>query len=471
VSDAKVPLLLPVEGQVRELDAKILLASIAARRGFPVVIGRRLSIDRGITAYPRSVYLCKDIDPHSIEMFRILEGLGHEIVAWDEEALVHFPPEIHFARRMSPIAIRHASQLFAWGPDNEALWRRYPELPDELPIHVTGNARFDLLRPGLRGYFDSEARALREAHGDFVLINTNFPLVNAKSGIFLPPERPGEERPIGRGGYGMPRAFAEQMERHKRAVLEAFERMIPELERSFPKVSIVIRPHPSEFPKVYHRIAAKCERVKVVHEGNVVPWLMAAKAVIHNGCTTGVESNLLDVPTLAYGPTNGDDCDFGESFRLPSLLSHRCPDFETLHETMKGILDGTLGCFEGEERKRLLAHYLAPQQGRLASERIVDLLEAAYRGRAELPAPALADRLRALQRATVRRVQRSDTKKKLVKTLARKQAREPELKRRGFETLHLDDMQERVRRFSQLLDLPDDLRVERLEKNVFRISA
>ena len=34
-------LIIPVENQVRELDAKLLLSCIAAERGIPVVIGSR----------------------------------------------------------------------------------------------------------------------------------------------------------------------------------------------------------------------------------------------------------------------------------------------------------------------------------------------------------------------------------------------------------------------------------------------
>ena len=37
-------LILPVENQTRELDAKLLLACAAAERGFPVIIGSRALI-------------------------------------------------------------------------------------------------------------------------------------------------------------------------------------------------------------------------------------------------------------------------------------------------------------------------------------------------------------------------------------------------------------------------------------------
>ena len=46
MSVAKPLLLIPVENQVRELDPKLLLACIAARRGFSSIIGSRREMDR-----------------------------------------------------------------------------------------------------------------------------------------------------------------------------------------------------------------------------------------------------------------------------------------------------------------------------------------------------------------------------------------------------------------------------------------
>ena len=55
------PLLLPVENQVRELDSKILLACIAAFRGFTSYIGSRREIHFNITAFPQGIYMSKSI--------------------------------------------------------------------------------------------------------------------------------------------------------------------------------------------------------------------------------------------------------------------------------------------------------------------------------------------------------------------------------------------------------------------------
>ena len=176
---AKAYLIIPVENQVRELDPKLLLACIAARRGFNVIIGSHREIDLRISSLPKGLYLNKSMTDRNLKMFRIMSNLGHEIVTWDEEALVHLPPETYYSRRLSPIAIRYVTHLFAWGEDNAELWRQYPDLPPNMPIHVTGNPRSDMLRPEMQPFYEPEAENLRRKHGPFILVNTNFNHVNA----------------------------------------------------------------------------------------------------------------------------------------------------------------------------------------------------------------------------------------------------------------------------------------------------
>jgi surface carbohydrate biosynthesis protein len=82
-----------VENQVRELDSKVLLACVAAGHGFSWVIGFRKGIHFHISSLPPGIYLSKSMTAASDLVFRIMQKLGHEIVAWDEEALVRLPSE------------------------------------------------------------------------------------------------------------------------------------------------------------------------------------------------------------------------------------------------------------------------------------------------------------------------------------------------------------------------------------------
>ena len=114
-------LLIPAENQVRELDSKLLLACIALRRGFSCVIGSRREMEFSIDAFPRAIYLSKSMTVRSRLFFQVASKFGHRIVTWDEEALVHLPPETYFSRRLDPKAIKYVSHLFAWGEDNAKL--------------------------------------------------------------------------------------------------------------------------------------------------------------------------------------------------------------------------------------------------------------------------------------------------------------------------------------------------------------
>jgi surface carbohydrate biosynthesis protein len=222
-----------------------------------------------------------------------MRNLGHEIMTWDEEALVHLPPDTYYSRRLSPVAIRYISHLFAWGEDNAELWRQYPHLPAGMPIHVTGNPRSDMLRPELRSFYEPEADALRQEHGKFILVNTNFNHVNAfypAQNLFRPVKGEGEKPQFGKAAIGMSREYAEGLRNHKLDILRAFKELIPVLDQEFPDHTIIVRPHPTENFQVYQDIANQCQRVTVTNEGNVVPWIMATEVVIHNGCTTGVEA-------------------------------------------------------------------------------------------------------------------------------------------------------------------------------------
>jgi surface carbohydrate biosynthesis protein len=146
---------------------------VAAERGFRVVMGSRALLHHRVSSLPRGVYLAKSLRRLSDRMFAILDRLGHDIVAWDEEALVHLPdPNFYYGRRLSPKTLRLTSALFAWGPENEALFRGYPGYHGT-PIYVTGNPRTDMMRPELRGYYAEEIEQIHKRH-DRLCWYTNF---------------------------------------------------------------------------------------------------------------------------------------------------------------------------------------------------------------------------------------------------------------------------------------------------------
>ena len=87
MTEPKATLLIPVELQVRELEPKLLLACVAARRGYTAVVGPRRELHFQIPKFKRSIYLSKSTTNASNNVFRILDRLGPKIGVWDEEAV------------------------------------------------------------------------------------------------------------------------------------------------------------------------------------------------------------------------------------------------------------------------------------------------------------------------------------------------------------------------------------------------
>lgn len=321
-----------------------------------------------------------------------------------------------------------------------------------------------MLRPELRVFYADLAQRLRDTHGDFILINTNFGVVNAfnpSQNLFIPGSSP---ESIGRAAVGMRREYATGLRDHKQALFEHFQQLAPALEQAFPKINIVIRPHPVEKPDVYHDLAASSNRIQVATEGNVIPWLMAARMVIHNGCTTGVEAYALEVPAIAYQASFNEYYD-ETVFRLPNRLSYQVFNFEELTENVRQILDGTLEAAGGEERRDLIRPFLCAQTGPLAGERIVDVLAAATDNRDEQARPSLGPWIDGWQRATRRRVV------KKVKGWSPGSKYRPTFQRHRYPGLTLKEMQELVTRFQELLGDREPLSVERVRDHIFRIAA
>jgi surface carbohydrate biosynthesis protein len=377
-------LIIPCETQAREFDAKLLLAAFAAERGFCVIVGSKKEINKRIGSLPRSIFVSKSLTKRNLLNYELLDRLGHSVVCGDEEALVYASPDSYLHHKVAAPTLRKARALLGWGPQNEQLWRNFSGY-DGAPIHVTGNARMDLLRPELRPLFEGEAQRLRERHGPFVLINTNFSRLNhyfpgqSRQRHALESGPPGGVADLGRG-----------LAAHKAELYDYFLEMVPAVARACPDHTIVVRPHPSEKQETWEELTRDCKNVRVIHEGNVVPWLIASEVLIHNGCQTSVEAYLLGAASIAYQPVTSEHFDL----QLPNLLSHRAFDLESLQGLVGAQLDGTLrrDPSEAAKQEELIDQYVAARSGPFACERIVGALEAFCETSASIPLKPVPER-------------------------------------------------------------------------------
>ncbi|MBI2994467.1 MAG: hypothetical protein HYY48_09890 [Gammaproteobacteria bacterium] len=456
----KSPLILPVENQVRELDSKLLLACIAAERGCPVVLGSRPFVNFAMPGLDRGVFVAKSLRARSALMFNLIRDLGHALVAWDEESLVRFDSPEYCPWRFSPATFEPLSHLFAWGRDDAQLFSEYPG-NHAVPVHVTGNPRVDLLRKELRGYFLPEVRALRDRFGDFILINTNFSFVNAfvrKLNLVLR-SNGRTKAEVSRTGQGMSLDFAEGLSAHQQAIFDGFSSLLPKLSDWFPDRTIVLRPHPSEDHAVWRNLSSGLRNVHVIHEGNVVPWLMACRVLLHNGCMTAVESAVLGTPAITYQPVTAACFDY----HLPNSLSHPAFNPEQVRELIAGVLDGDIGTVNEARTRAIFDRHLDSLDGPLAAERVMDVIHEAGYGSSPPPWRGARKYAQAWLVANAR------TLLKHVNMRRQGHWNSAEYHAHRFPDISTDEVDRRIRRLGAQLGRFDGIHAQQASRFLFRV--
>ncbi len=453
---AQDTILLPVETQTREFDAKLLLACCLAEREVPVVLGSRIEMHKEIGRLPVGLYHAKDVRRPSRRIFEIMRKLGHKITVLDEEAVVYYSPISYHNHRVAEAAMHSIDEFFAWGLDNVRLIETAPGYQNQ-PIHVTGNPRLDFLRPELRGFFQPAVDEYRSRFGDFVLINSNFGSVNH----YFPNLSRANDEGVTTSNNVPPGSFMAGAFAHRYKVLQAFLEILPRLAEMMPDTAIIVRPHPAENHDTWRDAARGNKNVHVLHEGNVYGWLLASKVKIHNGCTTAIESFLLDQPSIAFRPFESQEYDLA----LPNSLSHTVTRDDELLATVHDLMAGTRPDLEiSEAQSDIAAKYFASLDGPLAAEQSACVLERILKSGSARSRTNLFFRLEGKARATVREIE------KRINEHRPQHKNSKAYSRHRFPGISLEEVNSQIGQYASVLGRFEDLTASSVGENLFSVE-
>ena len=328
----------PLETTVREFEFRLLLAAKFIRRDRRIFIGRHEAILQMLPWIRGGLYVGKNVlRPHEVdhlEHYQMLKDRDLIVLYHDEEGAVFAggPDDWRKAllTRVDPRLWAAEDYVCTWGTFQEEV---YGGLVDQAgrgaKVLTTGHPRFDLYRDPYVSYFEPQVEQIRREMGDFVLINTNFPRANHQYG----------NEHVFSYEYGYDSRDPEPSMNswlHVRRVMTNFIELVHTAALRFPDTRFVIRPHPSEEWSFYQRVFTDRPNVVVRHEGPVTPWLKAARAVVHDGCTTGIEAylagaRLINYRTLAESSAN---------VYLPNLFGRRASKLNEVLDYLDEFLGG-----------------------------------------------------------------------------------------------------------------------------------
>jgi surface carbohydrate biosynthesis protein len=338
----KVNILFPIETTNRELDFRLFQGCLTARPNNRIFIGHGDVMYRLVQSTEGGLYVGKNLRPASkkadfvkkmdtrLDVFR---ERGFRLMNLDEEGGVMAGDEERWRdwlnKRLGVRNLDANDHVCTWGE-----WQReyYQSLAPDCSANITttGHPRFDLYKESNRRYYDPEVKQIQERYGDFVLINTNFAWAN---------NRHGNRGTFSRRFYYDP-ANGEKRLDHVRQwgftwrVLSGMVELVTRLSVEMPHLNYVFRPHPSENMAFYQSIFEHVPNVHVVHEGSVGAWLLASRAMIHDGCTTALEAHFSQVPIINYKSAQDTRYDL----MLPNLLGTQCCTQEEALQEIERIL-------------------------------------------------------------------------------------------------------------------------------------
>ncbi|MCA0199435.1 MAG: hypothetical protein LCH56_01190 [Proteobacteria bacterium] len=365
---------LPIEFGSREFDSKALLATVLAARGYNVVIGQQWLLYNNMRQLPAGTVLFKSFNNIHHPAMAAAKKAGHRVIILEEELLAHIE-KVAIANYCTKHIFDLPDVILANGAFEKNV---LDELSGgKIPVEIAGNGRVDILKPAYHGFFQRDIDAVRARFGDFILINTNFGIINT---LWDSVEQVTDIHV--RAGFiklddpKSVKAWDDQIEFervNKAAILTA----IKELCRRRPQQRIVLRPHPGEAIERWNGVFAEHPNVSVVREGAHVPWTLGCRMLLHTSCTTGFEAQAAGKMAMSLVANPNWISDSFISNHLNPLFT----DPIKMVDAAEAYLDRGEVIQKGRLSLEEAEHYVWNIGGNVGVERIADLLTR------DLPAP------------------------------------------------------------------------------------
>ncbi len=286
---------LPVECTPRELDYKLSLAKSLCQEGFDVIIGNPPFI-RDELKYKnfKGGFLEKGVNPDP-EYYMNLKRKEILLYCLSDEGAA-FPA---FSLNYQPAvdALKLMRHIFLWGDfQKDDLLKRNSDIELSAKYIVIGYPGFEFSFPKYKTYH-KELKPLF-LPDQYILVNTNFGAIN---GFSL-------EENLEACSHMSPETkemLVKSYENETKSFGEFFG-WITRIINEFPNETFLIRPHPTEKKSTYDKYFSAFKNAIVSKEGNANQVISTAKIVLHNDCTTALQSYLMEVPVISLSKSNAD---------------------------------------------------------------------------------------------------------------------------------------------------------------------
>jgi surface carbohydrate biosynthesis protein len=303
---------IPVETKSRELYGKLWLSLNLVSKDMEVILGDKRLIRKQVFNLDPDFYIAVGAGSKREKTFKELRKRA-KIGILDTEGAV-FQSKDSLVERYSAKTLEYVDLYFSWGRKQSKLMKSEFSEAD-VDVVTTGNPRFDLLHSPLRKLYAPGSTAI-SGKKPYILFITNFSLGNH---------------------YRDTHRWEESEEAYyQRQMVNEFTTAVKTLANTYCCWHFIIRPHPSENHDTYKNRFSSAQNISVDYTGDVRTWIYDATAVVHAGSTVGIESKMMETPTIGYLPIDEYTCP-----SLPINASLKAKTFGELSSELDNFCSNT----------------------------------------------------------------------------------------------------------------------------------
>jgi surface carbohydrate biosynthesis protein len=277
-----------VDNPLRDLDGLVLLAWQLAHRGVEAWLVPMYEQSFDVRAIGADLVLVNYVRSNNIDHLMAYRREGIRVGVLDTEGVGGKTPD-EFAALVASSGGAAAVDLYCvWGAAQREALLKIGAVPEDR-IQVTGCPRYDYCAPPWKN-----ALPLPDEPPGYVLINTNFPIINPRFSSGAADEADNAVK------AGFSRQFAEAYVHDARAAQAGLLSLMEKILEHWPNQRFILRPHPFEAHDCYQQLK-RYTNFSLRQEGTSVEWLNQARALLHLNCSTAVEAAMLGKPALSPG--------------------------------------------------------------------------------------------------------------------------------------------------------------------------
>ena len=311
-----------VDNPNRDLEGLVLVATQLAMKNFEVFLIPMYK-QRYFLKYQKiDIIILNYLRPNNLEIFLDYKRAGISVALLDTEGVAGRDLQ-EYADFVTKTKMSQLIDLYMfWGPGQiKAVENKKGLIP--IKTVVTGCPRFDFFEDPWKKSINYDLK-----HKDFILFNTNFPIVNP----LYSEGQDSEYKTMLKVGFT--KEYAENVVNQNLFAFTGIKNLIKVLAEAMPNQQFVIRPHPFEDIDGYKELT-ELNNIRVTKNGSANAMIFYSKCLIHLNCTTAIEAAFMDKPIYSPSWLNNKDI-----YRdLPQLLSDSVNTEGDMVRILKSLFD------------------------------------------------------------------------------------------------------------------------------------